>query len=338
MNTTVAESKMFDDSLIMRKSIFRKFIHARELGVLIALLIMCVIMSIASPYFLKTINIFNVMRNMSTIGIIAIGMSMVIITGGIDLSVGSVMALAGMITARMLYSGLPTLIALLIGFAVGILVGAINGFMISRLNVTPFIVTLGMLSIARGLTVFFATGIKGVGVASNIKINNQFVEFIGGGYIGPIPVPVIIMFVLVFAFSYFLNNTALGRHIYAIGSNEEAARLTGVNVNHVKIFVYTLVGMLCALAGIISCGLLSTAATNIGTGTELDVVAAVVIGGASLKGGKGSIAGSIFGAAIMAVLRNSFVLLKMPGYMQTISIGVVIVLAVTLDTIRIKKK
>jgi len=309
-----------------------------ESGVFAALMVMCIIMSIASPYFLKTVNIFNIMRNMSTIGIMAIGMTMIIVTGGIDLSVGSQMAVAGMIMARMLQNGFPIVPSLIIGFGMGLLTGFFNGFMISRLKVTPFIVTLGMLSIARGMTVFFATGTKGVGVASNITVKDPFVNFVGGGYIGPIPFPVIIMFVLVFIFSYFLKNTVLGRQIYAIGSNEEAARLTGVNVDRVKVLTYTFMGFLCALSGIISAGLLSTAATNIGTGTELDVVAAVVIGGASLSGGRGSIAGSIIGAAIMAVLRNSFVLLKMPGYMQTISIGAIIILAVTIDTLRQRKQ
>ena len=310
---------------------------AGEFGVFVALLTMCVIMSFASPYFLKTVNIFNILRNMSTIGIMAIGMTMIIVTGGIDLSVGSQMAVSGMIMARMLLLGLPTLPALIIGFGMGLLIGFFNGFMISRLKVTPFIVTLGMLSIARGMTVFFATGVKGVGVASNITVRDPFVNFLGGGYLGPIPIPVILMFVLVIIFSYFLKNTVLGRQIYAIGSNEEAARLTGVNVDKVKVVTYTFMGFLCALSGIISAGLLSTAATNIGTGTELDVVASVVIGGASLSGGRGTIAGSIIGAAIMAVLRNAFVLLKMPGYMQTISIGALIVLAVTIDTVRQKK-
>lgn len=303
----------------------------REIGVFVALLLMFIIMSFASPYFLSVNNIFNVMRNMSTIGIMAIGMTMIIVTAGIDLSVGSMLAVTAIVMARLMYHGVGTFPAVLAGFAVGAILGAVNGLLITKLKLTPFIPTLGMLSIARGLTVLFATGLKG-SVASNISVKDPFVEFIGGGYLGPIPMPVIIMFFLVFFSSFFLRRTVLGRQIYAIGSNEEAAMLSGVNVDKVKLFVYTLMGLLCALSGIMTAGLLSTAATNSGTGNELDVIAAVVIGGASLQGGKGSVWGAIIGAAIMSVLRNSFVLLHLPGFVQTISIGVVIILAVSIDS------
>jgi len=303
----------------------------REIGVLAALLLMCIIMSFASPYFLGVNNLFNVLRNMSTIGIMAIGMTMIIVTAGIDLSVGSMLAVTAIVMARLMYHGAGAFPAVLAGFATGAILGATNGLLITRLNLTPFIPTLGMLSIARGFTVWFATGLKG-SVASNISVKNPFVEFLGGGYIGPIPMPVIIMFVLVLFFSFFLKRTVLGRQIYAIGSNEEAAMLSGVKVNRVKLFVYTLMGLLSGLAGIMTAGLLSTAATNAGTGNELDVIAAVVIGGASLQGGKGTVWGAIIGAAIMSVLRNSFVLLHLPGFVQTISIGVVIILAVSIDS------
>jgi len=314
--------------LMMR---LRSIMKIREIGVLAALVLMFIIMSFASPYFLSVSNIFNVMRNMSTIGIMAIGMTMIIVTAGIDLSVGSLLAVTAIVMARLMYQGVGTLPAVLAGFMVGGILGGVNGLLITKLKLTPFIPTLGMLSIARGLTVFFATGIKG-SVASNISVKDPFVEFIGGGYIGPIPMPVIIMFTLVFLSSFFLRRTVLGRQIYAIGSNEEAAMLSGVKVNKVKLFVYTLMGLLCALSGIMTAGLLSTAATNSGTGNELDVIAAVVIGGASLQGGKGTVWGAIIGAAIMSVLRNSFVLLHLPGFVQTISIGVVIILAVSIDS------
>ena len=190
-----------------------------------------------------------------------------------------------------------------------------------------------MLSIARGLAYLLASGLQGT-VASNVPMRDEAVNFLGSGYVGPVPVPVIEMIVLVIVFSLFLRSTVLGRQIYAVGSNEQGARLSGVPVNLVKLFVYTVTGALAALAGIMTAGLLETSATNAGTGSELDVIAAVVIGGASLAGGEGTIIGSIIGAAIMAVLRNAFVLLQFPIYMQTISIGVVIILAVALDQIR----
>lgn len=315
-------------------SSIRRIFQSREMGVFIALIILIIAMNFLSPYFLRSQNMFNVLRGMSTIGIMAIGETMIIITAGIDLSVGSILAASSMIAARLMFLGvLPPWAAVLAGLAFGTLLGLTNGLIITRLGVNPFITTLGMLSIARGLTYLFATGIQGT-VASNIPMRDDLVTFLGKGYVGPVPVPVIVMFTLVIVFSLFLRYTVLGRQIYAVGSNEEAARLSGVPVKFVKTFVYTVTGTLCAISGILTAGLLSTAATNAGLGTELDVIAAVVIGGASLAGGSGTIIGSIIGAAIMAVLRNAFVLLKFPIAMQTITIGVVIIVAVAADQFR----
>jgi ribose transport system permease protein len=316
-------------------SLITKILKQRELGVFLVLVLLCIIMGFASPYFWKPQNIFNILRNMSTIGIISIGMTMIIITGGIDLSVGSMVGAAGMVTARMMYMGMNPLLAVILGFAFGFLLGSINGLLITKVKVPPFIATLGMMSVARGLTYFFATGIKGA-VASNVPLTHPVVGFMGGGYIGPIPFPVIEMIVLVIIFQWFLSNTVIGRQIYAVGSNAEAARLSGVNSDKIQVFVYTLTGGFCAMSGIISAGLLSTAATNAGTGTEMDVIAAVVIGGASLSGGEGSIRGAVVGAAIMAVIKNAFVLLHLPAFVQTITLGVVVVLAVAADGLRKK--
>jgi ribose transport system permease protein len=314
--------------------LIRRLLQTREFGVFLALVALLVLMRFLTPYFWKADNIFNVLRGMSTIGIMAIGQTMIIITGGIDLSVGSVLAASAMLTARLMYVGVvPPWIAVLIGLGFGTLLGSINGLIITRVKVNPFITTLGMLSIARGLAYLLASGLQGT-VASNVPMRDESVNFLGNGYIGPVPFPVIEMFVLVLVFSLFLRSTVLGRQIYAVGSNEQAARLSGVPVNFVKLFVYTITGALSALAGIMTAGLLETSATNAGTGSELDVIAAVVIGGASLAGGEGTIIGSIIGAAIMAVLRNAFVLLQFPIYMQTISIGLVIILAVAVDQIR----
>lgn len=314
-------------------SFLRRLFQSREAGVFLALVLLVVAMRFLTPYFWKTDNVFNVLRGMSTIGIMAIGQTMIIITGGIDLSVGSVLAASSMMAARMMFVGVPAWIAVLIGLGFGTLLGAVNGLIITKLGVNPFITTLGMLSIARGLAYLLASGLEGT-VASNVPFRDEAVNFLGNGYIGPVPVPVIEMVVLVVAFSLFLRYTVLGRQIYAVGSNEQAARLSGVPVNVVKFFVYTITGLLAAFAGILTAGLLGTSATNAGTGSELDVIAAVVIGGASLAGGEGTIIGSIIGAAIMAVLRNAFVLLRFPIYMQTISIGVVIIAAVAIDQLR----
>jgi len=314
--------------------ILRRLVGSRESGVLVALIILGILMSFLSPYFLKTNNLFNVLRGMSTIGIMAIGMTMVIVSGGIDLSVGSLAAVSAMFAARLMtYNNLNPWLSVLAGLGMGLLLGAVNGIIITKVNVNPFITTLGMLSIGRGLTYLIATGLQGT-VASNIPMRNESVNFLGSGYIGVVPFPVIEMVVLVIIFSLFLNQVVLGRQIYAVGSNEQAARLSGVNVGRVRLFVYTITGGFCALAGIMNAGLLSTAATNLGVGAELDVIAAVVIGGASLMGGEGTILGAVIGAAIMAVIRNAFVLLKLPIYTQTVAIGVVIILAVAMDQLR----
>lgn len=319
---------------VQSKSFFLRLIQSREFGVFLALVALVILMRVLTPYFWKPDNVFNVLRGMSTIGIMAIGQTMIIVTGGIDLSVGSMLAASAMVTARLMYTEVVSpWVAVLIGLGFGTLLGAINGLLVTRVKVTPFIATLGMLSIARGLAYLLASGLQGT-VASNIPMRDPAVNFLGAGYVGQVPFPVIEMFVLVIAFSLFLRYTVLGRQIYAVGSNEQAARLSGVPVNMVKLFVYTITGALAALAGIMTAGLLGTSATNAGTGSELDVIAAVVIGGASLAGGSGTIIGSIIGAAIMAVLRNAFVLLQFPIYMQTISIGVVIILAVSIDQIR----
>jgi ribose transport system permease protein len=316
----------------------RRMLQVREIGVLLALVLLMILMSIASPSFLTELNIFNVLRGMSTIGIMSIGMTMVIVTGGIDLSVGSILAAASIMTARLMFTeAVDPWIAFLLGLGFGGLLGFTNGLVITRLKVNPFITTLGMMAVARGLTYLLASGLQGT-VASNVPMRNEAVSFLGNGYIlegsflqRGIPFPVILMFVLVILFTLFLRFTVLGRQIYAVGSNEAAARLSGVPADRVKLFVYALTGVLAALSGIMTAGLLRTAATNAGVGVELDVIAAVVIGGASLVGGEGTIIGAIIGAAIIAVVKNAFVLLQFPSYAQQVTIGVVIIAAVAID-------
>ncbi len=335
---------MTTGSAPFRESTWKRLFQRRETGVFFALVVLVVYMSMQSPYFLGQENIFNVLRNMSSITVMAIGMTMIIVTGGIDLSIGSTLGITSMLAARMMLpaadvflTGHSPWLAIPAALILGALIGLVNGLIITKLNVNPFITTLGMLSIGRGLTYLLATGIRGT-VASNIPMRNELVNFIGIGRIGwegfQIPMPVVIMFALVVLFTLFLRYTVLGRQIYAVGSNAEAARLTGVNVHFVQIFVFTLTGFLCALAGLMNSGLVGAAVTNAGSGSEMDVIAAVIIGGTSLSGGEGTIIGAVIGAAIMAVLKNAFVLLHLPVYMQTVSIGVVIILAVALDGIR----
>jgi ribose transport system permease protein len=316
------------------RSALGRVLAVREAGTFAALVALCIVLSLASPYFFTLRNIFNVLQGMSTIGIMAIGATMVLVAGGLDLSVGSVMAVGAVLTARLMtYEGLNPWVAAAAGLGAGLAFGLVNGLLITRARIVPFIATLGTLSVGRGLAYLLATG--QAGVASNVPMRDAGVGFLGAGYIGPVPMPVILMLVLVTLAALFLTETVLGREIYAIGSNLRAARLCGISVGRVQCFTYLVAGGLSALAGIVSTGLLSTASTNLGTGVELDVIAAAVIGGTSLSGGEGSVIGTLFGAAIMAVVRNAFVLLGMPLHFQTMIIGAVILLAVGFDRRRL---
>lgn len=309
----------------------RRVLAAREAGVLAALIVLCIGVALASPYFFTLRNIFNVLQGMSTIGIMAIGMTMVLIAGGLDLSVGSALAVGAVLTARLMtYSGLAPWLAVGLALAAGVAFGLVNGLLVTRARIIPFIATLGMLSVGRGMAFLLATGPEGT-VASNVPMRDAGVGFLGAGHLGPVPMPVVIMLALVALAALFLGNTVLGRQIYAVGSNARAARLSGISVERVQLFTYVVTGALSALAGVITTGLLATASTNLGQGVELDVIAAAVIGGTSLQGGEGSVVGTLLGAAIMAVVRNAFVLLGLPLHWQTIIIGVVILLAVGLD-------
>ena len=218
MANQTAKAQSFKDK--PKKSFFASILKTREIGVFLFLIVLCIAMSFLSEYFLKPQNLFNVLRGMSTTAIMAIGVTMIIITGGIDLSIGSVMAASGMLTARLItVHGFYPWLAFAIGIGLGVVLGAINGLVVTRLRVNPFITTLGMMSVARGLTYLLASGIQGT-VASNIPLKDPGVGFLGGGYIGPVPFPLIEMIFFVILFTYFLNHTVLGRQIYAVGSNE----------------------------------------------------------------------------------------------------------------------
>jgi ribose transport system permease protein len=299
--------------------------------VLLALVVLCIGLSIASPYFFTLRNVFNVLQGMSTIGIMAIGMTIVLIAGGLDLSVGSVLAVGAVFSARLMtYNGLNPWLAVAAGLFAGIAIGAVNGLLVTRVKIVPFIATLGTLGVGRGLAFVLATGAAGT-VASNVPMRDAGVAYLGAGYIGPVPMPVVIMLALVILSAVLLANTVIGRQIYAVGSNPRGARLSGIFVERVQLITYVVCGGLAALAGILTTGLLGTASTNLGQGVELDVIAAAVIGGTSLNGGEGSVIGTLIGAAIMAVVRNAFVLLGLPLHLQVMIIGVVILLAVGLD-------
>jgi ribose transport system permease protein len=310
----------------------RSWMKIRELNIFSVLILVCLLISLFSPYFLTTDNLMGVFRSFSLIAIMSIGMMLVIITGGIDLSVGSVMGLSSLMTALAFQHGWGMFAAVLCGLAVGLVVGAFNGFLITRIGLPPFIATLGTLSIGRGLMYIIT---KGVPVTPDIP--DSF-AYIGQGYIGVIPVPVGIMIVMTVCFAIAMRRTRFGRHVYATGGNELAARLSGVRTHRIKFTVYALSGLIASLAGIISFSRFVSAEPASGFGAELDVIAAAAIGGASLSGGAGSVEGAIIGAALAGIISNGVVLLNINTYAQQAITGCVILIAVSIDTWRIRHK
>ena len=305
----------------------------KELNILIALVLLSAFFAWRSPYFLTPDNLLGVARAFSLTAIIAIGQTMVIITGGIDLSVGSVLALSGLSSGMLLGMGWPLVPSLIAGLLVGILCGIVNGLLITRVGLPPFIATLGTLSIGRGL-VYVLT--KGYPVT--VPREETLLLQLGQGYIWRVPVPVIIMIVITIIATLFLNHTTMGRYIYAVGGNEEAARLAGINVSRVKMVVYSICGMLAAVSGIILLSRLVSAQPSAGLGFELPVIAASIIGGTSLLGGQGTVLGAVLGAAIIGVLENGMVLLGVNTYAQQAVTGAVIILAVALDIWQKRRK
>jgi len=305
-----------------------KDLLGKELGALTGLILLGVIMTFASPYFLSVTNIMNILRQSSLIAIAAAGMTFVIITGGIDLSVGSILSLSSCLTAGMMVSlGWNVWLAVFIGLIVGIILGIVNGVLITRVPLPPFISTLGMMGVARGLSFVYTDGAPIYGLPESFK-------YLGAGMIGPLPFPVVLM-AIIYLISYFLlNKTKVGRYAYAIGGNEEAAILSGINTKRYKTIVYALTGLFASISGMILAGRLDAATSVAGDGFELDVIAAVVIGGTSLSGGRGKIIGSLIGALIMGVVRNGLNLLLVSSHWQRVILGLIILLAVIVDVIR----
>jgi inositol transport system permease protein len=303
-------------------------------GIVLILLAMILAFSLLSEGFFTARNLFNIVRQISFMGLIAIGVTMVIITGGIDLGSGSVLALAAVMatslaqlqdSATLKYPGLvvPVLIPIVVALGIGALTGLINGSLISKFKIPPFIATLGMMTVARGFALIY----------SNKPLSQLTPEynFIGQGAILGVPFPVIILILVAIAVHIMLNNTPFGRYIYALGGNEQAARISGVNIDRVKIGVYTLAGLLSGLAGLVVSSRVGSGQPGQGVGIELDAIAAAVIGGTSLSGGIGTIWGTIVGALIIGVLDNGLILLNVDQYWITIVKGTIIVVAVIID-------
>jgi len=298
--------------------------------VLIGLILLSLILAIVSPVFLTKTNLINVILQCAINATVAYGMTFVILTGGIDLSVGSIVAVAGVTMGMAMERGIPLLPALLICCVMGAACGLINGLLMTLAKLPPFIGTLGTMSMLRGLALYLTDG------RSISGFNSNFV-FIGNGSILGIPVLVLIMLLTFLVSAFVLRYTRAGRYVYAIGGNSEAARLTGINVNKYIMMVYTICGLTAGIAAIMLTSRLNSAQPIAGDKYEMDAIAATVIGGTSQKGGEGTLSGTLIGALIIAVLRNGLNLLGVSSYIQQIVIGAVIILAVMLDTVRNKK-
>jgi ribose/xylose/arabinose/galactoside ABC-type transport system permease subunit len=304
--------------------------YGRQFGTFLGLIFLCLILWILTPYFLTPSNLLNILEQSSINAIVAVGMTFVIITAGIDLSVGSILAFSGVVMASVLQGGVPLTLALLAGLGVGTACGLVNGFLVSVGKLPPFIVTLGMMSVARGAALVYTDG-------RPISSFEPTFRFLATGKIFFIPMPLLIM-LLVYSIAYLvLTRTKFGLYTYAMGGNEEATRLSGVNVRFHKTMVYALSGLTSAIAAVLLTARLNSAQPIAGIMYELDAIAATVIGGTSLMGGEGTLTGTFIGALIMGVLRNGLNLLGVSSFLQQIIIGLVIIIAVLFD-ISIKKQ
>jgi ribose transport system permease protein len=315
----------------LEPNLFKKLLHRREAGIFFALVGLVILITGFQPNFIGKDNLFIVSRQIALTAIIALGVLFVILTGGIDLSVGSTIGLSGFLCGLAMAAGLHPLLAIVVGLLTGAAVGAVNGVIVAYVGVTPFIVTLGMLGAAHGAVLVIKQG------DSVREISKAFIAF-GNGSVFGISVPVLILLAIAIACYLVLGRTIFGRQVFAIGGNEKAAALSGINTRAVKFFTYVLCSALAAVSGILYVARFQSAQADSGKGMELDAIAAAVIGGTSLMGGEGSVIGVLLGATIMGVIRNGLVLMRVSPYWQELIIGTIIVLAANLDVIRSRKR
>lgn len=308
---------------IIKKGIF-------TYGILIFLIALFIVLSFASPYFLTVDNLTKVLRQVSVIGIVTVGMTMVILTGGIDLSVGSILSLSSVILAKLMVSGFNIPVSIFFTLLAGVGMGLFNGFLINKAQISPLISTLGTMTIFKGIT-YIVTG------GGTIYGFPEGFSFIGQGYILGLPVPVIILALVYLLGFIVLNRTRFGTYIYGIGGNERASLLSGVRVKRVKYMVYAFSGFLAALASVVMLSRINSALPNSGLGLEFDVVTAVVLGGISVNGGEGKLQGVIIGLLIIGILSNGMILLGIDEYFQTVVKGLVLLLAVAMDNLGQRK-
>ena len=309
-------------------TLLRKVLHFKESGILIALILLSVILSVATDKFLTPYNIGIVIRQVSFVAIVALGQTLVLLTGGIDLSVGNMAGLCSILGSLLMVSTkIDPYVCTIIAMLIGLILGTISGFLIARVGLNAFIATLAMGEVYAGLVLVITKGYPITGIPPKFR-------FLGQGMIGLVPVPVIIMLVITGILAYVLKFTPYGRHIYAIGGNELASRLVGIRVIRIKMSVYAISGMLSALAGIIFVSRMNAGQPTIGPSWLMPSVTAAIIGGTTLSGGEGTVLGTIIGAIFMGVLANGIVLLDISVYWERVIIGAVVVAAVIIDILR----
>ena len=304
-----------------------------ELTTLIALIGLMMVITFINPNFLTANNLLNLLLQVTANGFIAFGMTFVILTGGIDLSVGSILALSSALTAGLIAAGIPVPFAILLAVCMGGIFGMLNGLLVAYGKLAPFIVTLASMTIFRGATLVFTNGnplTQGLG-------DSFLFQFLGQGYVVGIPFPVILMFLVFIILYIVLHKTAFGKSVYALGGNEKAAYISGVKLSKVKIIIYTISGIMASVSGLIITSRLSSAQPTAGTSYEMDAIAAVVLGGTSLSGGKGRILGTLIGALIIGVLNNGLNIIGVSAFWQQVVKGVVILIAVLLDRFKMAK-
>lgn len=312
-----------------------KIYFKENLGIIVAFLVLCLFLAVnptTSTSFLTQKNVFNVLRQISTNLYLACGMTMVIILGGIDLSVGSIIAFSGCVAAGCVSRyNLPLGVALAAGVLVGLIVGMFNGWVIAKTTIPPFIVTLATMNVAKGLAYVYTGG-------SPVRVVTKEWQFVGAGYIGPVPTPVVLLAIVLVVTAIIMNKTKLGRHMYAVGGNAQAAEFSGISVAKVKFLVHTYSGIMAGLAGIVLASRMYSGQPTAGDGAEMDAIAAVVVGGTSMAGGSGKIGGTIIGGLIIGVLNNGLNLMNVNSFWQYVVKGCVILLAVYIDWFRNTKK
>lgn len=298
-----------------------------RVGILVVLVVLVVLMAVIAPNFASVDNLMNIARSISVNAILAAGMTFVIITAGIDLSVGSIVAVSGVVSVLAATGGMPAPLAVLAGILAGAAAGLLNGMLVAYMALAAFIVTLASMTFLRGLAYTMTGG-------QPIVDNALSFRDLGNGYIAGIPVPVIVMAIVYVIAWFILERTRYGRHVYAVGGNAEAARLAGVNVKRVLTSVYVIAGACAGLAGVIFSARVVSAQPTAGTGYELDAIAAVVLGGTSLMGGRGRIVGTLIGSVILGVLTTGLILMNVPFFTQLLVKGIVIILAVLIDSLK----